>query len=322
MENCCTYSRIKEILMNQYKVSVGSLSETQAGWSALAYKVTSREKNYFLKVYDKHKHTSQNWIQKIDDYMPVLLWLGQKTELSSRVPSVVLSVDGAYKTEDDDFIYILFDFINGENLYGKPIEKAIIRELAEIIAELHNLTDYVPVSTVNLVDTFNIAFCRTLSIILQSEKYPVDMQHIRSSYTELIKDRIRIAENLAEHLKSDKLQIVLCHTDIHCWNIMQDCQLKLIDWEGVRLAPAEADLFSFTEGFFFEHAWDEFIATYRELRPAFQLNRDALCFYRLQRLLEDINGFTEHLLYDKVYGEERVQPLRILEKCCLSLRDI
>jgi Ser/Thr protein kinase RdoA (MazF antagonist) len=308
--------------MKQYNVSVVSLSETQAGWSALAYKVTDGVKYYFLKVYDKRKHTSQNWIRKIDDYMPVLLWLEQNTKLRGRVPTVVLSIKGAYKSEDDDFIYILFDYIHGENLYGKPLGKALIRELAEIVADLHNITDNIPVLTENLIENFNISFCTTLCNKLQSRQFPMDMQHIRTSYTEVILDRIRIAENLAEYLHSVKLQIVLCHTDIHCWNIMQEHHLKLIDWEGVRLAPVEADLFSFSEGFFFEHVWDEFIAAYREFSPVFQLNLEALRFYRLQRLLEDINGFMEHLLYDQVIGEERVQPLRILEKCCVSLRDI
>ncbi|MEN6316596.1 MAG: hypothetical protein ABFD25_20365 [Clostridiaceae bacterium] len=43
------------------------------------------------------------------------------------------------RRSDDDFIYILFDHIDGDNLFGKLLCKALIRELAENVAELHNI---------------------------------------------------------------------------------------------------------------------------------------------------------------------------------------
>ena len=55
----------------------------------------------------------------------------------------------------------------------------------------------------------------------------------------------------AEALRHAPLRYALCHTDIHGWNLMQEDRLILIDWEGLKLAPVEADLFSFTETFFF-----------------------------------------------------------------------
>jgi thiamine kinase-like enzyme len=34
-----------------------------------------------------------------------------------------------------------------------------------------------------------------------------------------------------------------CHTDIHGWNLMvKDDSLILIDWEGLKIAPAEMDI--------------------------------------------------------------------------------
>jgi aminoglycoside phosphotransferase (APT) family kinase protein len=297
------------------------ITEAQAGWSALAYKATSGEKNYFLKVYDKHKHTAQSWIRRIDDYIPILLWLEQNTKLRGRIPSVILSVDRNYKYTDADFIYILFEYIDGDNLFGMPLSKDLIKELAEIIAELHSI-DCIPILTENLAETFDISFCKSLSDILQSGQHLVDIEHILASYSELILNRIRIYESLAEYLHSNKPKFVLCHTDIHCGNIMQDSRLKLIDWEGIRFAPAEADLFSFSEGFFFENFWGDFLAAYKEFHPDFQVNSEALRFYRLRRLLEDISSFTEGLMYDNLVGEERIPSLDLLEKCCLSLRDV
>lgn len=315
-------TKLFSMLAKRYHILCDTLTETQAGWSALAYKATSKEKNFFVKVYDKQKNTSQSWISRIDDYMPVLLWLEQNTELKGRVPSVILSVDGNYKFEDDDFIYILFDYIDGDNLSDKPLSNAIIREIAVIVAELHNIGDNIPVPMENLTEIFDVTFCESIIDILKDGQYPTDMEHILSSYSELILEKIQVYESLAEYLYSSKPQLILCHADIHCWNIMQDNQLKLIDWEGVRLAPAEADLFSFSEGFFFENYWDEFMITYKELRPDFKLNCEALRFFRLRRLLEDIHSFSEGLMYDNQKGDERVPSLNLLKKCCLSLKEM
>lgn len=85
-------TKMFSMLAKQYNILCDTLTETQADWSALAYKATSKEKNFFIKVYDKQKHTSRSWISRIDDYMPILLWLEQNTGLKGEyVPHAALS---------------------------------------------------------------------------------------------------------------------------------------------------------------------------------------------------------------------------------------
>lgn len=103
---------------------------------------------------------------------------------------------------------------------------------------------------------------------------------------------------------------------------MQASHLMLIDWEGLKLAPPEADLFSFTRNFFFDYAWEDFMSTYREIRPNYRENSDAMHFYRLRRRLEDISAFTENLLYDNLIEKERELPLKLLEHECSMLSDV
>jgi thiamine kinase-like enzyme len=43
-------------------------------------------------------------------------------------------------------------------------------------------------------------------------------------------------------MKAGNHAMQLCHTDAHGWNLMQNQNLMLIDWEGLKLAPVEADL--------------------------------------------------------------------------------
>jgi len=67
-------------------------------------------------------------------------------------------------------------------------------------------------------------------------------------------------------------------------NIIQSARLVLADWEDLRLAPAEADLFI--------HAWHPhgglLLEAYSAARPGYQINHDLLRFYVLRRRIEDI----------------------------------
>jgi thiamine kinase-like enzyme len=317
-------NRISEMLNRRYNIPDASLSETRAGWSALAYKVTSGDKNYFLKVYDKHRYTSQSWIKGIDDYMPVLLWLEKNTGLHGRIPSTVLTADGNYKCEDEDYIYLLFDFIEGVTLCTKTLDKTQIRELAGIIAELHNNGDKAPVPLKNLYETFDVSFCGNFLNDLRSDKTKrsADLYKVLSPYNEIIFNKIQELKELAENLRTCKPQFVLCHTDIHGWNVMQAESLKLIDWEGLKQAPPEADLFSFSKDFFFDYAWDDFMSAYGKFRSDYRENPIAMRFYRLRRRLEDAAAFTEGLLYDNLNEKDREQSLKLLEHECLMLSDV
>ncbi|MDI5791191.1 phosphotransferase [Bacillus licheniformis] len=54
------------------------------------------------------------------------------------------------------------------------------------------------------------------------------------------------ALSLADDLKCSGRRLALCHTDVHGWNLMKTGgELILIDWEGLKLAPVEADLMFF-----------------------------------------------------------------------------
>jgi len=105
--------KISRIISEQYNIYNTRLTEVQPGWSAIAYRVDAGKERYFLKVYDKTRYKSQVWIQGIDHYMPTVVWLGEHTPLRGRIPHVMPPVDSDYKYEDDERVYILFDWIDG-----------------------------------------------------------------------------------------------------------------------------------------------------------------------------------------------------------------
>jgi len=143
----------------------------------------------------------------------------------------------------------------------------------------------------------------------------------------MLKHAIDKAHELAEYVKSERLPIVLCHTDIHGWNLMQTDSLILIDWESLKFAPAEADLYTFWGDWYWGDSkwgsyWDTFLPVYQKLRPEYVVNEKVLRFYQIRRHIEDINDFYRQYLYDELTADETREVISNLERECAFLETL
>src|SRR5690625_4345995 len=91
---------------------------------------------------------------------------------------------------------------------------------------------------------------------------------------------------------------------------MQSEQLMIIDWEGLRLAPAEADMMFFVDQPYFH----TFLRIYQTFHPNYSINPGALNFYKKKRKLEDIWEFIEQLLYDNPDEQTRNAAINHLKR--------
>lgn len=315
------FDSFSKILKLHYNKSILKITEQNGGWSARAFKIQTLNNNFFLKVYDKHRTSTQALYTAIDNYMPIVIWLHKNTMLNSRIISPVPTINGGYKCEDEHHVYILFPYIDGFTLGDKSMTDIQKKETAEIIAELHNYDAEIPVITDAIKENFTIPFCSELKNILLSfnQKPKSETTDILAEYKQIIIKNIKNAESLSKKLSKENLSFVLCHTDVHGWNLMQTDHIILIDWEGLKLAPPEADLFAFIDNFFWHNYSDEFMRIYKSIHPNFNLNQEALKFYQIRRRLEDIYELTQQLLYDNTSEEERKQSLNYLKQECLKL---
>jgi spectinomycin phosphotransferase len=115
-----------------------------------------------------------------------------------------------------------------------------------------------------------------------------------------IRSMIERAEILGGRLRERSLPRVLCHADCHAANILvaDDGRILLVDWDGPLLAPRERDLL-FVMGSRIartvephEEAW--FFEGYGDVA----VDREAIVYFRYERVLEDIGEIARSVFGD------------------------
>ncbi|SMG22346.1 Ser/Thr protein kinase RdoA involved in Cpx stress response, MazF antagonist [Paenibacillus aquistagni] len=303
--------KLKSMLKTHYRINSIDISPLEGGWAALAFEVKDCSKRYFLKVYEKSRASTLKWTASIHHYVPMLLWLHEHTRLTSHLPVPIITKSGAYQCEDEYGVYLLYAYIEGTTIGEQALSEEQVIQLAVIIADLHTHVVTEHLSAKEIIEDFQVPFLIALkeTIELNIQTLPFDLSAIISPRLNQIMTMINKLQSLAESLKHEDLKMVWCHTDIHHWNLMQAGeQLMLIDWEGLRLAPVEADMMFLMN----EPYYETFLRVYRSVHKGYALHADALRFYQYRRKLEDIWEFIEQLLYDHQLEEERVTTLSAL----------
>ncbi|GIO28160.1 hypothetical protein J43TS3_27710 [Ornithinibacillus bavariensis] len=308
---------LKTILTNHYDIDMVNYRKQQGGWAALAYEVSDETKKYFLKAYEKSRASTPKLTKRIEQYVPILIWLNNNSNLQGKIPTPYLTNTGIYLCEDEDNIYLLYDYIEGETIGDKELTGSQIQQLTYLISELHVYGEDIPFDTNAIKEDYHVPFLEPLRSIVDNRNanVSIDVRKLITMYRYVLKETIDRVEILSELLKTKNGRLALCHTDLHYWNLMQSAQLMLIDWEGLKLAPVEADMMFLVDKPYFE----AFLSKYQKRHPHYSLDQDALEFYQKRRRLEDIWEFTEQLLYDNPDSQERVTVIDYLKEELKSL---
>ena len=312
-------NEIKGVLQTEYGVIAKDVSPTIGGWSAAAYKVDAEQGAYFLKAYDKKRSGMAEQLEKLNLCMDVAAWLENNTSLHGRINAPLPTKTGEMRAETKDYAYLLFDYIDGVTPRTTPLSVRQQEEIAEITGELHSRGADAPFDLSTIRETFEVPCAELLKMPRKSDdplcvyrQYDMIMRAIEQTYA------------LAEYVKAASPPFVLCHTDIHGWNLMQSDRLILIDWESIKLAPAEADLFTFWGDWYWGDSkwgsyWDTFLPIYQRICPEYIVDEEILRFYQIRRHVEDANDFYRQYLYDEMNEEETREVVACLERECAFL---
>jgi spectinomycin phosphotransferase len=130
-----------------------------------------------------------------------------------------------------------------------------------------------------------------------------------------IADLVARAERLARALQARSPALVVCHSDVHAGNVLigTDDAFYIVDWDSPILAPRERDLMFAGGGQGFRgHTPQEEEALFYRGYGQTQIDRQALAYYRYERIVQDIAAFCEQLLLTEEGGADREQSFRYL----------
>lgn len=307
-------NRLVTLLLHHYGLRVRQIAPRKGGWSALAFEVESDGGTFFLKMYEKSRASTPKWTALIDQYVPVLLRLGQHKPLNGKLPVPILTADGHNKCENEEGIFLLYEHIDGDTIGPQPLTDRQIAQLADLLAELHAFGEVeLGDSAARLKEDFSSPFLCALRLTLHDRlpTLPADIRDMLALHIQPLNACMDRLEASAVRMRSGRsLRYALCHTDLHHWNLMTaGGQLILIDWEGLRLAPVEADWMFIAN----QPYAAKFLARYRRHHPNFRPDPDILGYYRDRRSLEDIWEWIEQLLFDTQDAEERTNALNGLK---------
>ena len=142
---------------------------------------------------------------------------------------------------------------------------------------------------------------------------------LKSKSSEILK-LVERAEKLAITIQKQSLEYILCHADIHGWNLLTDKEgaIYIIDWDTLIFAPKERDLMFIGAGISDSgRAPTEEKSLFYQGYGQTNINQDAICYYRFERIIQDIGEYCEQIFLSDEGGEDRIQSFKYLQSIFL-----
>jgi spectinomycin phosphotransferase len=113
-------------------------------------------------------------------------------------------------------------------------------------------------------------------------------------------------DTLGRHLRGRSLPMVLCHADLHTWNVLLDTahELWLVDWDETVLAPKERDLMFVIGGIGRDLVSSQETAFFLQGYGDTAVDSGALAYYRYAWAVQDMGAYGEQVFFSPDLSEE------------------
>ena len=284
-----------------------------ADFNTAVYRVTTTtQTDYFLKL------RSGEFLEASVSVPKYLVDLGIKQvipPLSTKTGQLYSGL-GSFKA-------ILYPYIEGRNGVEAKLSEAQWVQFGAAIKKLHSTDIPNALTSGTPRETFSSKWRETLKSFLgriENEVFeePVAIKmalFLKSKISEILK-LVERAEKLAITIQKQPLDYVLCHADMHGWNLMVDKEaaLYIVDWDTLIFAPIERDLMFIGAGI-----WDSGVTAAEEDSLFYQgygqtkINEDVLAYYRFERIIQDIGDYCEYIFLSDEGGDDRMQCFEHLQ---------
>jgi spectinomycin phosphotransferase len=312
-----TDEELIDSLQKNFNVNVRAIEFLPIGYDAQAgvYRVDTDEKPYFLKV-KKGRFRESSF--KVPHFL--------KSVGIEQIVAPIPNREQSLWTQSGDFKLILYPFVDGDNgmdvglsddqwrVFGAILEQIHAIDIPPDIAKITRREDFVPIHGQSV---------RDLDAYIQETTFDnLHQQNLVAFWQERRDEILKIlarAEELGQQLQQEKLDFVLCHSDIHIANTLidRDGNVQIIDWDEVCIAPKERDLM-FIEGASAggslrvpEHQTAIFLEVYQPK----SINRTAMAYYRYEWVVQEIGEFGNSILHQELTDESRAIFVQDFKSC-------
>jgi len=230
---------------------------------------------------------------------------------------------GALSASLPPYAVILYPFIAGVNGFEKSLTDCQWIEFGAALKQFH-LTEFPGALTAAIPrEQFSPHSRSQARLFLKhaakksyADPIAAETADFLRSKSMQIRGLVVLAERLALKLKASSLKFILCHGDIHAWNLLitPEDDFYIVDWDTLILAPKERDLMFIgcgLGGSCFTPLEEE--TFFYQGYGATDLDPVGMAYYRFERIVEDIAAFSEQIFGSDEGGEDKRQALEYLK---------
>ena len=232
------------------------------------------------------------------------------------------TLNGSSWSRHSPFTAVLYPFVGGLSGWDVALTDEQWKVFGAALRALHDFALPPTLESLPAGEDFSSRWRRRVTGCLDSigtlplhDPVAVELVRLLREHHRTIRHIVQRAEELANELASQRLDLRLCHGDIHAGNVLIDTsgRLRIVDWDTLVLAPKERDLMFVGGGvggrWNQERELDSFYAGYGRGRGqgdgAALVNKAALTYYRYERIVQDVAEFCAQLLESDQGGEDR-----------------
>ncbi|HHT9952678.1 TPA: phosphotransferase [Legionella pneumophila] len=284
----CLYQGYQIRAVTLYFVNVGSF---------YGFIVETKEnKKYFLKIYPKDQSLVPNppTIESLHQTGIALNRFKHNFGMTN-LSCMLVDVKENYCFTTNGLILTLYDYIEGIHPSYAP-NQLLNDKMAALLFQLHRIPS--SAFPVFARENFNIDYALGMSEWIGHSIEIIDTTHAQSIFSKLNENKEQLLNGLTQLQQWSKqfskmsLPFVITHGDPHHYNVLQTpLDVWLIDWDGIKIAPRERDLWHYLD--------TPLMKAYSKICPQFTINKNLCKFYRLQRFFEDCRYYLEQVLLGK-----------------------
>ncbi len=236
---------IQATLQIQYDLSIVTLTFLPIGNDAASFVyrvVASDGTNYFLKVRMSLGFSAPSIV------IPRFLYEHGIAHIITPVPTKTQTL----WVHLNDFVLSLYPFIDARTATEAGLTKQHWHALGATLRQIHS--SQLPGEILQIVpqETFipsRRQVLRDLESVISNKQNLVDpIQRQLSEFWQMRQNEIHVlidkTDRLGNQLRQATLPRVVCHADLHTWNVLLDAAqyMWIVDWDETMLAPKERDL--------------------------------------------------------------------------------